>query len=289
MPSLKMWKRWRGFTLIELLVVIAIIAILIALLLPAVQKVREAAARTESVNNLKQMGIATHACHDAYKKLPPAYGFFPGGNNQWWPTTPASYGSVHFFLLPFMEQNNIYKSSGWYSESVGTNIIKSYQAPLDPTLPANGLAVSWPGFAATSYAANAAAFSSGVDGWGNGNWYPTMVIPRSWPDGSSNLIIFSERFYNCQSWTRFWASSNQYSSTFTPVYFVPNSSSFGPQFNVTGNNCNPGPQYVHAYTSASIQVGLGDGSVRSVSPAVSGQTWYYASQPNDGVPMPQDW
>src|SRR5436190_9151477 len=83
----------RGFTLIELLVVIAIIAILIALLVPAVQKVREAASRTQCTNNLKQIGIAMHGYHDAYKALP-----FSSKN-------PGVYGpSTLVFLLPYLEQ-----------------------------------------------------------------------------------------------------------------------------------------------------------------------------------------
>src|SRR5438128_8454228 len=89
--------RGRGFTLIELLVVIAIIAILIALLVPAVQKVREAAARTQSINNLKQIMLACHNHHDTLKALP------FNGQGVAFNSTPFT-GSWAFQVLPYIEQ-----------------------------------------------------------------------------------------------------------------------------------------------------------------------------------------
>src|SRR3954463_1509381 len=96
--------RRHGFTLLELLVAIGIIALLIGLLLPAVQKVREAANRVRCSNNLKQMGLAAHAAHEAYGSFPGGFGWYPG---------QGAYGTFLFHLLPFVEQSALYQKSAY--------------------------------------------------------------------------------------------------------------------------------------------------------------------------------
>jgi prepilin-type N-terminal cleavage/methylation domain-containing protein len=183
-----------AFTLIELLVVIAIIAVLVGLLLPAVQKVREAAGRIQSANNLKQIGIGLHNAHDAYGVFPPIL------VNQWasWPQNQA--GDVHYMgpylpdnfatagsdkttffyaLLPFIEQQNLHDDIQGYpyflpgnckddpTMQVGSRIPKTYVAPNDDS-PYTSIDWSWPYTTnpagipfkqtLTSYAANARVF-----------------------------------------------------------------------------------------------------------------------------------
>ena len=196
--------RRKGFTLIELLVVIAIIAILIGLLLPAVQKVREAAARTKCMNNLKQLGLAAHNYHSNFNRFPP--GMIRDGGPVTNPEVGKRYGLFHA-LFPMMEGDNIVRDFDMTSAGFGTNFgnANSRAARTAPVLicPADPLKVT-----AYVYDPDDVEGLTSYGGCGGTVAYKTNDATRDGiflrnqyvsvlqvVDGSSNTLLFGERHH----------------------------------------------------------------------------------------------
>lgn len=282
-----------GLTLVELLVVIAIVAVLIALLIPAVQKGREAALRLQSANNLRQLGIATHHFSDT------------NGGNLPSITGYNSFSRAHEFslfisLMPYIEQGNVYTAyKGRYTgNTFGSEfVIRTYLSPADPTLPA-------PPMGMCSYAANALLFA------------PRSRLDQV-SDGTSNTIAFAEHYaFNCGGTEFSWAVDA------TPWVFSPPSGgaisifreatfadrAAGDVYPITGGNpptshgssagltfqvrpalaeCNPRiAQTPHA---GGMPVAWADGSVRTLSGGMSAASYWAAVTPTGGEVSESDW
>ena len=317
--SFSTFSRRRGFTLIELLVVIAIIAILIALLVPAVQKVREAAARTQCTNNMKQILLAVHNLSNTYKALPPA-----AAADGWHALTLAApeYNggpwTLFAFLLPYIDQQPLYSSltlgdvapvvatgTGSYCGGKVAEPIPAYLCPSDPST-INGLSMTTNGgangFAVSNYVSNVLVFANPSSPIGTPD--STCIqghtkLPGGVPDGVSNTIFFGEAYGSCglvggnpaaaNASASLWADSTQ---EWRPI-MCHNS---GPGRTVSAGyppcnmfqvqplmfqTCDPSKaQSPHA---GGMTCGIGDGSVRFITLSIGAAIWAGACDPRDGV------
>jgi prepilin-type N-terminal cleavage/methylation domain-containing protein len=319
-----------GFTLIELLVVIAIIAVLIGLLLPAVQKVRAAAARTMSANNLKQLGLAMHNLHDTNGALPPMFGGYG---------TSGAQGSLFFHMLPHIEQENIYRLG---SDAARSRVVKTFQAPADVTYNQGTIELaasysgtstawgqgSWTASGATGAPYAGTIFNPANTTWGlssyGANWQFFGDAPANFSkatDGLSKTTFFAEKYartYRPGGTPRWGAtlwgygapapSANYRDTGITPIEHNY-ASGFWARFgfvNLAGAssawdgdpaelwkcNCHKKPEFnppvdnVHPLKcqafGQTILVGMGDGSVISLSSSISDVNFFVANTPNRG-------
>jgi prepilin-type N-terminal cleavage/methylation domain-containing protein/prepilin-type processing-associated H-X9-DG protein len=313
-----------GFTLIELLVVIAIIAVLIGLLLPAVQKVREAGARATCQNNLHQINIALHNCSNTYGYLPPVgVNDITGPGTNWSSSTlvvnDPYKGAIGFtlfhWLLPHMEEENLFTAANM---NAGTSVsgqptyfhvIKKYLCPSDPTPGTHGFAMgdttvgganNW---ATSNYACNYLVFGDPLAS------PPTIEgksrLPASILRGPSNTVFFAERYRTCVgdanvngslASCNLWGDSN---TNWRPTFCTNNQAKTAVSmsgypgckiFQVAPywlGGCDPSAaQSPH---QGGINVGLGDGSVRFLHANMSPTTWAHACDPRDTTPDGGDW
>jgi prepilin-type N-terminal cleavage/methylation domain-containing protein len=280
-----------GFTLLELLVVIAIIGILTGLLLAAVQRVRHAAARTQDLNNLKQIALACQSYDNTNHRLPPlAIGYDPA----------PQLGTVFFFLLPFIEQDSVYQLGlegqiGW-ENGVRSIPIPTYLSPSDfsHTGPYNNFPISGP-WAVGNYLANYEVFGNGPNpDLGPGvNLDSGIRLASGFPDGTSNTICFATGYGNCGTGSpmragyRGWAYPADYAWYAASYFGDPPISTQPPQVAPTVADCDAGvPQ---GFSTSGAQVALADGSCRTVAPNISQPTWWAACTPAGEEVLGSDW
>jgi hypothetical protein len=248
----KLLARRGAVSPVDLLLLVALLLLAFAFLGPAVARVREAAARAQSTNNLKQLGLGMHSFHDSYKAFPPSVGEHANKT-----------GTAHFFILPFIEQAALYNrgTDAVWDNSVWSTRIAIFSDPRDTTVPPGGLFKSW--LATTNYPVNWMVFKEG------GTTFQQI------PDGTSNTLMFAQRYQMCNGAPTAWGYPSLFS--WAPVVAYDNQALF--QTWPPQDECDP----TRAQAIGGVMlIALCDGSVRSLNPRLTALTWANLCDPADG-------
>lgn len=305
-----------AFTLVELLVVIAIIGVIVALLLPAVQSARESARRTQCLSRMKQAGLALANLESAFEYMPQAAGFFPKGTTELSDTPPATLGSVQYFLLPYLEQEALYRemwgstqntmwisgrSGGGSADDGNQNLYcpVMFRCPSDTTT-LDGVASvdqhSWP---AGNTVANVQALNHigslhpDRGSWGVQPGEDTHPRYAHITDGTTHTVVFTERYSQCplpQSWGNgrtalFGTYPTEYDSVFSWNLRRVGPIVNAPQIAPLPEDCNPFT--VQSQHAGVLNMAYLDGSAKSVSGDIEIDVWTLLLLPDDGGQVPQ--
>jgi prepilin-type N-terminal cleavage/methylation domain-containing protein len=286
-----MRRTHRAFTLVEVLVVIAVISVLIGLLLPAVQQVRRAAARMQSLNNMKQQALAVHQHHDANSYLP-YYNILGYGSGQ-------QGKSVHVQITPFLELGHIaeaYDVNGLpHDLGYRPPQVAMFIDPLDPSRIQEFNEDS--GYCSYAFNMNVVGRRRADRYWidcrtgtcVHGPWASESNLGVkslvAISDGTSNTILLSQRFFACHNGNattgiacRYHFRGTPYRAVYAPDWF--------PQVGIHPKQCVTG---VAQTNQPSILVALCDGSVRAITAEGARSNWFAASTPNGGEVLGGDW
>jgi hypothetical protein len=246
-----------GFSRVDLLAVVFMLGLGAGAAAPAVHQANAKQDRATSINNLKQLVLATHNAHDSYAKFPQISGTLGGKD-----------ATLHYQLLPFIEQGNLYQSGDL------SVVVKEMVGPGDRSAPAGG--VYKRAYGTTNFAGNWLVFKGGplAPGFGGFN----QIV-----DGTSNTVMFAERYQMCNGTPCLWGYSQYY--YWAPMFAYFSQGKF--QVHPPQEACDPAlPQSIHR---EGILVGMCDGVVRTVGDQIGADTWAHVVCPNDGQVLPGEW